>query len=115
MNSCSPWNLRHCEEQFVEPVCPCASTPGIIRRMLELPSGRQENAAPLDGTTTVRGLPTLRPDAAALKAFCARRCGSVELTSCGRFKCNPRVDCAPRLNFQEPAISRSMVRFAWRA
>src|SRR5437899_2481949 len=38
------------EEQFVEPGCPCASTPGIIRRMLELPSGRQENAAPLDGT-----------------------------------------------------------------
>src|SRR2546429_4927281 len=103
------------EEQFAEPGCPWAITPGIITKILELPSARQENAEALEGTTTVRGLPTLRPDAAALKAFCARRCGSVELTSCGRFKCNPRVDCAPRLNFQEPPISRSMVRFAWRA
>src|SRR5438477_6547772 len=75
------------EEQFVEPGCPCASTPGIIRRMLELPSGRQENAATLDGTTTVRGLPTLRRDEAALNALCARSSGSVEWSCSGRSKC----------------------------
>src|SRR5260370_31857649 len=101
------------EEQFVEPGCPCPSTPGIITKTLELPSARQENAPLLEGTTTVNGLPTLSPEAAALKAFCASRWVSVELTSCGWFKCNPRVLWAPRLNFQEPAISRSMVIFAW--
>src|SRR5229473_3247163 len=100
------------EEQFVEPGCPSASTPGIITKILELPSARQENAPVLEGTTTVSGFPTLSPEAAALKAFCASRRGSVEFTSCGRFRCNPRVDWKPRLNFQEPAIARSMVRFA---
>src|SRR5437667_4490521 len=79
------------EEQFVEPGCPSASTPGIITKTLELPSARQENAGALEGTTTVSGLPTLSPEAAALNAFNASRWGSVELTSCGRFKCNPRV------------------------
>src|SRR6266571_3174666 len=61
------------EEQFVEPGCPCASTPGIITKTLELPSGRQENAPVLEGTTTVKGFPTLSPEAAALNAFCASR------------------------------------------
>src|SRR5258708_2902088 len=102
------------EEQFVEPGCPSASTPGIITKILDAgPVWEQENAPVLEGTTTVSGFPTLSPEAAALNAFCARRCGSVELRSCGRFKCTPRVLWAPRLNFQEPAISRSMVIFAW--
>src|SRR5216684_6242850 len=88
------------EEQFVEPGCPCASTPGIITRMLDAgPVWEQENAPAFEGTTTVSGLPTLSPEAAALKAFCASRRGSVELMSCGRFKCKPRVLWAPRLNF----------------
>src|SRR6266702_559337 len=102
------------DEQFVEPGWPCARTPGIITKMLDAaPVWAQENAGALEGTTTVNGFPTLSPEAAALKAFCASRWGSVELTSCGRFRCTPRVLWAPRLNFQEPAISRSMVRFAW--
>src|SRR5260370_35237383 len=42
------------EEQFVEPGCPCPSTPGIITKTLELPSARQENAPVLEGTTTVK-------------------------------------------------------------
>src|SRR5216684_8064357 len=79
-------------EQFVEPGKPCARTPGIITKMLDAgPVWEQENAAELEGTTTVSGLPTLSPEAAALKAFCARRWGSVELTSWGRFRCTPRV------------------------
>src|SRR5438876_12299717 len=64
-NAGVPINPMLGEEQFVEPGCPCASTPGIIRRTLELPSAMHENAPPL-GTTTVNGLLTERPEAAAL-------------------------------------------------
>src|SRR6266850_634546 len=97
-------------EQFVEPGCPCASTPGIITKTLELPSARQENAPVFEGTTTASGLLTPSPEAAALNAFWASRWGSVLFTSWAWFKCNPRDRWYPRLNFQEPAISRSMVR-----
>src|SRR5207248_1229313 len=92
---------------------PWPSAPGAIRKILPPPGvPTHVFVAPL-GTTTVSGLPTLSPEAAALKAFCASSFGSVELMSTGRFKCKPRVHWYARLNFQEPASSRSMVRFAW--
>src|SRR5216683_2608628 len=74
-NAGVPMNPILGEEQFVEPGCPCPSTPGIITKTLELPSARQENAPVLEGTTTVNGFPTLSPEAAALNAFCAAASG----------------------------------------
>jgi hypothetical protein len=62
------------DEQFDEPGWPCARTPGIITKILDAgPVWEQENAGELEGTTTVSGLPTLSPEAAALNAFCASR------------------------------------------
>src|SRR5260370_31479225 len=69
-NAGVPMNPILGEEQFVEPGCPCPSTPGIITKILDAgPVWEQENAPVLERTATVSVFPILSPEPYDVTAF----------------------------------------------